>query len=195
MQGLASGRLDGGALQTKIDGMARKIEGTLAWADWFGAGKSAADAVNAPEDMFERIRAEYISWLGPKAKPREETLKTWAAELVSGVKSEGDWTQFLRTQSQALHPWLGIDEKWSDAAATYQGIASSLLGQEIGMDDDLLGDLMMKKQDGTPVNQRMSAYDFEKKVRSTDRFWGSRNADLEGQGLTELLEKKFGLSA
>lgn len=194
-QGLASGRLSATALQTKIDAMARKIEGTLAWAEWFGAGKDAADAVNAPEDMFEKIRQEYISWLGPKAKPRNEVLKTWAAELVSGVKSEGDWQKFLRTQSQALHPWLGIDEKWSDAIATYSGIASSLLGQEIGMDDDLLGDVVMKKNDGTPLNQRMSAYDFEQKVRSSDRFWKSRNADLEGQGLVSMLEKTFGLSA
>lgn len=170
---------------------AEKLEGTQAWIERQAEEEAQRAFLNRPEDMFERIRAEAVQWLGPMGRPDQETLKRWAEDLVSERKSDGDWQQFLRRQAQALYPFLDPDEPWQDRASAYKSIAEQTWGSPIEWNDPILRSLGATDPNGAPTGSGLSFDDFERAVRTDDRFWGSNRARDEGFGLVSYLNETF----
>lgn len=173
---IASGRLgdvdDGIAIWLEnMRSRAERVEGTVAWIEREQAAATQNEFMNRPEDMREQLRQEAFAWLGPKGVPDNKTLMDWAQRRVSEQSSDADWQKFLRQQAKALYPWLGPEERWQDRAASYKGIAESLMGQEIAWNHRLLSQIEAADDTGTPQGRAMDFGEWERKVRSTNEFW------------------------
>lgn len=170
---------------------AEKIMGTPAQVAHDEQRQQVSNSLADPDNMFARLRDEALTVLGPNGKPDQDFLKRWARRLASGKATDAEWKQKLRQQKQALYPWLDPNETWTDRAATYKQLAERLLGATIGYDDKLLMDLEGRKPDGTRTGQAKSLYEFEDGLRNTNRFWASRTAKEEGQGISALLKSQL----
>lgn len=170
---------------------AEKIEGTQAWIERQQTLEEQRGFMNRPEDMREKLRAEAMEWLGPRGMPDNATLRKWSEELVSEVKSDGDWQKFLRTQAQALYPWLGKDERWQDRAGSYKRIAEEAWGQPVSWDNKYLYELGERNANGALTGKTLGYDDFEKLVRSDKKFWEGPTARQEGFELFNFLNSTF----
>lgn len=150
---------------------AERIEGTVAWIEKETASANQGEFMNRPENMREQLRQEALAWLGPKGIPDNATLTDWAERRVREEASEEDWAKFMREQAKALYPWLGPNERWQDRAASYKGIAESLLGREIAWNHSLLTKIEATDDSGTPQGRAMDFGEWERVVRSTNEFW------------------------
>jgi hypothetical protein len=203
---VASGELGGDPteglrrLGNLFEDRARDIEGTPAWV----AAQQAQEAVNAqlnkPEDIFERIRTESMQWLGQDRNdtPRLDRalLMDWANDLSAGVKSDGDWAQFLRNQMQSLYPYFDPNLSFQEQASPYKSIAERIMGDTLDWSDRLFQDFTKTKANGEPTNRPMSLYEFELKVRDDDRAWkqGTQVFDEVVQIGDILMNKMLGVS-
>lgn len=167
------------------------MEGTPAWM----AGEQELEAqrafLNRPEDMLEQIKQQALFWLGPRGVPDDATLQRWATDLVSQVKSDADWQQFLQNQAQALYPWLGPNEGWQDRAASYKQIVESTWGSPIGWDHEILSHLGQADANGGFTGSAMPFDEFEKLVRSKPEFWHGPVARQEGVDLVRYFNEIF----
>lgn len=177
---------------------ASRIEGTPAWLQAQQAKQAINAEQNRPEDIFEQLRAQTAVSLGYSGKDQSrldnDTLQRWANQLASGRKSQADFDQYLRSQKQALFPYLDPDQTWQDFASPFKSQAEQLLGTSLGWDDKLFNDFTKTDKDGNPVRDGevpLSAYDFEKRIRDDHRFWSGRVAKEEGEGLVSLLQQNL----
>lgn len=170
---------------------AEKVEGTQAWIERQRAEEEQRGFMNRPEDMREKIRAEATEWLGPRGMPDDQTLRRWSEELVSEVKSDGDWQKFLRTQAQSLYPWLGPDERWQDRASIYKRIMEDAWGQPVDFKNKYLYELGERNANGALTGKALGYDDFEKLVRSDRQFWSGPTARQEGFELFNFLNTTF----
>lgn len=189
---IARGQVDSSGFLIKATSIAEGIEGTTAWAARHQTGQDNAAEVNEPEEMFERVRQQAINFLGYRGKPAQDALKKWAADLVSGVKSQADYDQYLRQTKKALYPYLAPDETWMDRAASYKNVAERVFGTDIGYDDKVLADFSALDANGKQTGTAMSLYEYEKFLRKNDgRFWQGPTAKEEGFGLLNALNQMF----
>jgi hypothetical protein len=170
---------------------AEKIEGTVAWIERQQQLEDQRGFMNRPEDMFEQLREDAMQWLGPRGMPDRQTLRKWSEDLVSELRSDGDWQKFLRKQAQALYPWLGPDETWMDRASVYRSIAEEELGRAVTWDDGLLYQIGGTDGDGAPTNEALSFDDFTRLIRSKDEWWKSDNAQQKGFELHNYINEVF----
>jgi hypothetical protein len=170
---------------------AEKIEGTQAWIERQRAEEEQRAFMNRPEDMREKLRAEAQEWLGPRGMPDNATLRKWSEEMVAEIKSDGDWQKFLRTQAQSLYPWLGPDERWQDRAGIYKRIMEDAWGQPVDWGNKYLYELGERNANGALTGKALGFDDFEKLVRSDNRFWGGPTARQEGFELFNFLNATF----
>lgn len=170
---------------------AEKIEGTQAWIERQRTLEEQRAFMNRPEDVREQIRQEAMEWLGPRGLPDNQTLKKWSEELVSEVKSEGDWQKFLRNQAQSLYPWLGTDERWQDRAGSYKRIMEEAWGSPVKWDNKYLYELGERNANGALTGKALGYDDFEKLVRSDKNFWTGPTARDEGFELFNFLNATF----
>lgn len=186
--------------QERIKRRAEKIEGTTAWIQRTQRGEEERAFTNRPEDMFERVRAEMVDWLGYKGllspgnrkRPERNTLWSWANELVNGTKSEADFQQFLRTKAQTLYPYLSPDEKWMERASTYKQQAEEYLGRTLDWNDRLLGDFVKRDEEGNPLQGgkvAMTFSDFEHAVKNDRRFQHSQTAVESASGVADFIAR------
>lgn len=166
---------------------AEKIMGTPAQVAHDEQQQDFKNSFADPDNMYARLRDESMTALGPHGMPDQDFLKRMARRLASGAMTEVEWKDRLRKRKEALYPFLDPNETWTDRASSYKQLAERLLGTTIGYDDKLLMDLEGKKTDGTRTRQAKSLYDFEDELRNTNRFWKSRTAEEEGQGIAALL--------
>lgn len=162
---------------------ARGIEGTAAYREYHAA-------LNEPEDMFERLRQDAFSWLGP-AMLDAGTLMRWSNDLVSGKRSEADWASFIRRQAHNLYPFLGPEETWQDRASAYKQVAERVLGRPISWTHPILQEIGVKDEKGNYTGATRSLWDFELAVRQLPEFWSSRTAAEEGYALASYLMDVF----
>lgn len=170
---------------------AEKHEGSTAWMDRERELEEQRAFLNRPEDMFEQLREEATYWLGPGGVPSTETLKKWAADLVSEKSSEADWATFLREQTKRLYPWLGSDTPWQEFADPYKRMAEELWGRPVDWNDPVLAQLGGTDPNGAPTGASLTFQDFNLLLRSSDEFWNSPTANEEGWGLFNLLQETF----
>lgn len=170
---------------------AEKVEGTPAWIAREQEKEQQNQFLNRPEDMFQTIKTQAQSYLGPTGMPDQGTLKNWADRLVTAKASEADWTQYLEKQSKALYPWLNPGEMWQDRASSYKNIAEQNLGSPLNWDDKLLANLGARDANGVPNGSALSYDEFAKAVRSDGRFWTGATAAKETYGLFDFLNSKF----
>lgn len=196
---LASGRwgdpADGwNRLQTKILGIARKVEGTTAQFEDIQQAEQRRAWENEPELVFEELRKQMIYQLGYKHKLDNATLRNWAESIAREKDSMADFAQYIRKLKKNLLPYLDPDEAWQDRAATYKSIAEELFGKNLSWKDKLLADLTKKDKDGAPLKNgavAIDAWEFEKMVRQDDRFKQSRTYNEESTGLLNFLNETF----
>lgn len=168
-----------------------KVEGSAAWIERQQTLEEQRQYLNRPEDIFEQIRQEAMSWLGPKAIPDSSVLRSWAERLANGKASEGDWQEYMRKQAQALYPFLGPNEQWQDRASAYKRIVEETWGQPVGWDNKMLGHLGQVGDDGKFTGQAMPYDEFTQMVRQDDRFWRGPVAKEEGFNLFNFLNSTF----
>lgn len=166
---------------------AEKIMGTPAQVAADENRQSVINSAANPEVMRAKLEQQAMEWLGPRATPSGDQLQKWANRLAGGEKSQVDFDDWLKRQKQALHKYLDENETWTDRASTYKSLAEKILGTTIGYDDKLLSNLASQER---PM-QAISMDEMEQRVRSTDRFWDSRTAEQEAQGLVGLMENAF----
>lgn len=170
---------------------AERVEGSAAWIERQQEIEAARAFQNRPEDVFEQIRQEAFQWLGPQGRPDNDTLRRWSQDLVSEVKSDGDWQRFLRNQAKNLYPWLGPEEMWQDRAGMYKRIAEEQYGTPIDWDDPILGTLGEQDANGAFTGNALSFDAYTKQLRNTDRWWGTKMAQDEGFQLVNYLNNTF----
>jgi hypothetical protein len=165
---------------------AAKIEGTNAWRSRQKEEEERRRELNRPEDMAEKLRSEAINYLGQiNGKPLldNQTLKRWSVDLVTGERSDAEWTGFLRQQLKALHPYFDPNIAFQDQAAPYRSVYESVMGSPVSWDDPLLRQFHALDKDGNAVrDQPMSLHDFELAARDPDK---NPDAWKEGTGLYE----------
>lgn len=172
---------------------AAKTEGTPAWIE----NQKQAEATNAfnnrPKDMEETLRSQAMDYLGQvNGKPLipNDTLKSWATDLVTGTKSQSDWQQYLRQQMRALHPYFDENQSFTSQAGAYKSTAESLFGTTLTWDDPLMKKIAGTDDKGMLTGTPMALHDFEQYIRDNDaRFWD--NPDTENKGLGFLSELNF----
>lgn len=167
------------------------IEGTQAWIEQQLKKEQQREFLNRPEDMYEKIRQDAFSWLGPRGRPDQETLRRWSQDLVSGRRSQADWSAFLRQQATALYPYLGDGEMWQDRAGSYKQIAEQLWGRPIRWEDPILQKIGGVDDKGNPTGAPLSYDQFQILARKDQRFWRGPTAREEGFGLFNLLNDVF----
>lgn len=180
--------------QSRIDNLARGTEGSILQASEEEAAAAAMAHPQKWEDIFEQVREESIRMLGYQGKPSKQTLEQFAKKMAAGEMTQADFDQYLRKQKKALYPFLDDDEAWMNRADTFRSIAQDELGRDISYKDRLLRDLVKVDDQGNPVNQgrtAMSAWDFQKKVRSDKRWDTSRTAAEEGYDFLTVLDATF----
>jgi len=170
---------------------AEQIEGTTAWIERQRQLEEQRAFLNRPEDVFEQLRQEAVTWLGPRAVPATEALRGWAERLVSGTSSEADWQQWIASQARALYPWLSPGETWQDRASAYKRIAEETWGMPIGWDHEILTRIGQLDASGRPTGAAMPYDEFERLLRSRDEFWKGPVAREEGFGLFNYLNSVF----
>lgn len=196
---IASGKWDEprAALNSLINRLTRKaekVEGTTAWQAKQEEAISAREFRNRPEEMFEQVRQQAINWLGYHGTPDRATMKKMAEDLAFARMSQAEFEQYLRKRKQELYPYLDPNESFMDRQSVFKSIAENLLGTTLSSRDKLLRDFAAKDESGQVLangKQAMSAWDFEKLVRSDDRFWTSKTATEEGFGLYNMLNETF----
>lgn len=175
---------------------AKTIENTPAWIAWNKEQEQINADLNRPEDMLERLREEAMYYLGQaNGKPLvdRDTLKGWATDLISGVRSDADWQRFLRQQMRALHPYFDENVAFTDQASSYKSMAESLTGTSLTWDDPLMMKIQGTDPEGKPTGQAMALYDYAQWIRDNDpRFW--QNPQTESKGLGFLSELSFRMS-
>lgn len=170
---------------------AEQIEGTAAWIERQREIEEQRSFMNRPEEVFEQLRQEAIVWLGPRAVPDTEVLRSWAERLVSGVASEADWQQWIQNQARTLYPWLGPNETWQDRASPYKRIIEETWGVPVGWDHELLTKIGATDDQGRPTGAAMPYDEFTRLVRSRDEFWQGPVAREEGFQLFNYLQSVF----
>lgn len=170
---------------------AQKMEGSQAWIERQQEIEANKAFLNRPEDVKEQIRQEAFEWLGPGGVPDDSTLTRWAQDLVSENKSDADWQTFVRNQAKNIYPWLGPEERWQDRASIYKRVAEEQLGAPIDWDDQALQGLGATDQSGAFTGDALSLDDYTKRLRSTDRWWGTSVANEEGFKLVNYLNETF----
>lgn len=154
---------------------AKEIEGTPAWITAQQELETDRAFMNRPEDKLEELRSQAMHYLGydKSNTPRIDrgTLKQWAADLVSGNASEGDWGQFLRNQMKTLFPYFDPNLSFTEQASAYKSIAERTLGDTLDWNDQLLRDFTLLDDNGKPTDRAMSLHDFDLKVRQDNRAW------------------------
>ena len=179
-----------GRQQNKAEG----AEGTPAYLTRNEADQGLVNSPGDPVNQRDRIFKMAQEWLGPRGVPANETLDKWADRLANGNKSDVDWENFLNKQKQALFPFLDDNETWQDRASSYRGIAEEQLGKTLNWDDRLFSSFLKVDETGNPVNDgktAMSAWDFQKAVRTDSRWNGSQMASTMYSDLTTSLDKLF----
>jgi hypothetical protein len=173
-----------------------RIEGTQAWIERQQEMEERRAFLNRPEEMFERLRQDAMEWLGPAALPDRSVLRGWSERLVSQKASEADWMQFLRQQANALYPFLGPNETWTDRASAYRRIAEETWGTPITWKDPVLQHIGQVGPDGKPTGRAMPYDEFTRYVRQQPKFWRGEVARDEGFQLYNYLDSTFrGVSA
>jgi len=175
---------------TKLQRKSSRVEGTPAWIEKQQGKEEQRAFLNRPEELAFQLQQQAFEWLGPGALDKD-TVKKWAEKLVSKTKTQADWEQFLRRQAQALYPWLGPEESWQERASSYKAIAEDLLGQPVGWDDKLLKSLGAADAKGVPNGAALGYDDFERAVRSTNRFWKGPVARDEGYAMIAKIDEMF----
>ncbi len=170
---------------------AEQIEGTTAWIERQRQLEEQRAFMNRPEDVFEQLRQEAMTWLGPSAVPATEVLRGWAERLVSGMASEADWQQWIQNQARALYPWLGPGETWMDRASAYKRMAEETWGTPISWDHEILTKIGQLDESGRPTGAPMPYDEFTKLLRSRDEFWRGPVAREEGFRLFNYLNSVF----
>ena len=170
---------------------AEKVEGTNAWIEKQQEISDRNQFLNRPEEMFEQLRQDAMTWLGPSALPDQTVLRGWSERLVSGVASEADWQSYIEGQAKALYPWLGPNETWTDRAAPYKRIAEDTWGTPIGWDNGVLSNLGATGPDGKPLGTALTYQDFTEQVRKRNEFWQGPVAREEGFDLFNFLNNTF----
>ena len=170
---------------------AELIEGTPAWISLQQTLEEQRNFLNKPEDVFEQIKQQATYWLGPIGIPSDETLKKWANDLVSGVSSDADWTQFLQNKAKTAYPYLGANEPWQEFADPYRQLAEKLWGKPIDWSNPILGRLGVVDESGRATDSPVSYHDFELLVRQDPQFWQGDVARQEGFDLLTTLLNKF----
>lgn len=143
---------------------AREIAGTPAHMAWESEQEELLAFANRPEDMRERLRGESITWLGQDKQETSRlsgsTLDQWAADLVSGTKSEGDWQQFLRDKMKQLFPYFDPNLSFTVQADPYKSLLEATIGDTVDWSDSMLRDFSQLDDNGKPTGNAMSLRDF-----------------------------------
>lgn len=173
---------------------AAEIEGTNAWISNEQEREEKRKWMNRPEEMFERVRGDALSWLGydKRDTPRldRDSLQAWANDLVSGTKSEGDWQNFLRGQMKRLYPYFDANLSFQEQASPYKSIAERLLGDVLDWGDPLLRDFAKLDDNRKATGDAMSLHDFERRIRGDEKYWKEGTAMWdEGMNIVRALEQ------
>ena len=178
---ISSGRVgwDLTEAKSRIDEIARGIQGTALWADEERASQGALEEVQEWEDIFEKYRAMNIEHLGPSGRSSKEILTKWAKRRASGEVSDGDYQEFLRKQRADLYPYISGDRTWQQFADPYKASLQRIMGDNASIDwnHELLSDLGGKDNNGKPTGAALSLYDFTKMARDPNK-----NPDAYQQG-------------
>lgn len=174
---------------------AAKIEGTNAWLQQQQEAEQRRKLLNRPEDMFERIRSEALSYLGYAADETpflsRATLQGVANDLVSGVMSEGDWQKMLRQQMKAMYPHFDLNVPWQAQVDPYKAMLEQTIGTTVSWADSSLTDLMASDAEGKPIKDApMSLYDYGQWIRDNDpRFWENPNTEERGRRFAQNVQQ------
>lgn len=187
------GTWDLSEVQSRIDNLARGIEGTNLWARENEASSQAKLQSQKWEDIFEDLRSRARTWLGPFSSPSKETLTKWAKQMANGDATDADFDQYVRGLKKSLYGYIDTDTTWQDFVDTYKNSAEKLFGAPVQYDDRLFMDLSAKTKDGgRDPKTAMSYTDFEQYIRhNDDRFWNGPVAAEESYDLTGFLEQMF----
>lgn len=180
--------------KSRIDEVARNIEGTSLWANEEQASQSGLEEAQEWEDIFEKYRAQNIDWFGPSARSSREMITDWAKKRASGEVSDADYAQFLRSQRKGLYDYIPEDVSYRQFVDPYLSSLQRVMGDNASIDwtHPLLADLGAKDANGKPIGAPLSLYDFNLMARDPNRnpaAW-QRGTQLwdEGQGLVRTLE-------
>lgn len=174
--------------------IAEGIEGTPAYVEQNEAAQGVINSEGNPAVMKDAILKQAQEWLGPQGIPDSETLNRWANQLANGKKSNVEWEDFLKRQKKALYAYLDENETWQDRASSFRSIAERDLGTTLNWDDNLFKSFVKTDAEGNPVGDgkvAMSAWDFQKAVRTDPRFNVSKTALDAYSNLTTELDQMF----
>lgn len=176
--------------KTRIDEIARGIEGTALWASEESSSQSGLEESQEWEDIFERFRSKNIEWLGPNGRSSQEVLTSWAKKRASGEVVDADYDQFLREQRTNLYPYITGDRSWQEFADPYKAALQRVMGDNASIDwnHELLADLGSKDNNGVATGTAMSLYDFNQLARDPDKNAAAynRGTALYDQGMDRL---------
>jgi hypothetical protein len=176
---------------TDMTNKAEKIQGTPAWISREQDREEQRQFMNRPEDMFEDIRDDALTWLGPGAIPDKDTLQKWSQDLVSGVKSQADWEQYMQKQARSMYPWLGPDERWQDRASMYKQIVEDEMGMAVGYDDPFLKRISATDPNGKATGEALNFQDFTTQVRQSPLWENGKKAYEMGFDLYNQINNIF----
>lgn len=157
--------------KSRIDEIARGIEGTPLWASEEQAAEGALLEAQEWEDIFESYRSKNIQWLGPNGRSSREVITDWAKRRASGEKSDGDYAEFLREQRENLYPYITGNRSWQEFADPYKAALQRVMGDNASIDWNhrLLADLGAKDNTGAPTGTALSFYDFSLLARDSEK--------------------------
>lgn len=171
----------------KMFDRASAIENTPAWVQNQQEQEELRAFANRPDEMFERLRSESMSYLGQmNGQPLldKSTLKDWANRLVTQRADEGDWAQFLRQQMKSLHPYFDENVAFTQQASPYKSVYESIMGTTTDWDNKMLRSFQGFDENGKPTGTPMSLHDFEMTLRDYDKNPGAwqRGTKLYDEG-------------
>jgi hypothetical protein len=171
-ENIASGKTnwDISEAQSRIDELARGIEGTNLWASEESSSENALQETQQWEDIYGQFRNQALDWMGPQAQLSRETLTKWAKRRASGEVTQEDFTEFLQKQRKSLFGYVADDVSMREFLDPYLSQLQRDMGDNasINWEHPLLSNLGAKDANGKLTGDPLSLYDFQLMVRDPE---------------------------
>lgn len=144
-----------------------EIQGTPAWISRQKQEEADRSYLNRPEDKSEQLRQDMLARFGRVIVGKKER-DSWATDIVTGVKPESDWEDFMRQQMKTLYPEMDPNIDFTAQGAPFKAMLEQTMGTPVGWDHPLLTSFAGLDDNGKPTGSMMSLYDYQLKIRDPD---------------------------